>query len=259
MLPYAGALLVVALTGAGCVQQADGSAAPDPRLRATVLYDQHERAEEAFSSPDAPDECPTRFVEYGSNEPTGDVIDYFKDQGLDEIDVVDNQYGHHPQWSGERSENGLPTSQIDVWTGRNDGHLEWTTVFTVATAQCDLVASAEYSVTPRVVPYGDVPNAILTDDGDLGIEYGLAFQIQRRVSGHWRNAPLGRVHGVRCAFPGIAKQLVSGGVDKQSISLCEESRPLEPGRYRVLKDVSFEAYGDATLRAKFRIGPRHDS
>lgn len=250
--PLACALLLLFAQGA-CTQAQSGARPPDPRSDATALYDTHMPADDAFASLDAPDNCPTRFVSYGTKTSTDQVIDYFEDRNLHETDGIPNHFGNPPKWTGERLNDGVPEVQVDVWTGPDHGHTEWATVFTIATARCELTAAARYSVDPRRLTGGAVPKAQLVNTGDLVIEYGLAYEIQRRGAGRWHRLSFGNHDGIRCAFPGVGLMLSPGESDTQAVAFCNETRRFKPGLYRVLKTISFETYSEEPLRARFRV------
>ena len=244
---------VVLTASAGCIQQSDGAPGPDPREKATKLYETHMRADHAFASLEAPDDCPTQFMSFGTNSSPAQVIHYFEDQDLEERSGVANDFGKRPMWTGERLDHGVPAEQVEVWSGPDHGHTEWKTVFTIATARCRLTVSASYSIEPRQGARGAVPKAELVNTGDLLLQYGLDYQIQRLEAGRWRRVPFGKDGGVVCAFPSIGLTLNPGESERHAVSFCDEERPFEPGVYRVVKTVSFETYKEETLRARFTV------
>ena len=244
---------VVLTANAGCIQQS--SSPPDPREGATKLYETHMRADHAFASLEAPDDCPTHFVTYGTNKAPSEVNAYFEGQDLEERRGVANDLGNRPVWTGERIDAGVPTEQVDVWTGPDGGHTEWKTVFAITTARCELAASARYSVEPQEMTSGTVVKAELVNTGDLALTYGLDYQIQRLEAGRWRRVPFGTDDGIPCGVPSIGLTLSPGRSDKHDVSFCDDERLFEPGVYRVVKTVGFETYKEETLRAQFTVRP----
>lgn len=245
--------VVVLTNNAGCIQQSNSAPRADPREEATKLYETHTTADRAFASLEAPDDCPTHLVSYGTNISPAQVIDFFQSEDLEESDGVANDFGDRPVWTGERLDGRAPAEQVDVWTGPDHGHPEWGTVVTVATARCELTASARYSVMPRRSTTGLELKATLRNTGDLVIEYGSDYEIHRRARGRWHEVPFGKKDGIGCAFPAIGLVLNPGASDMHAVSFCDEQRAFKQGFYRVVKTVSFETYKEETLRARFTV------
>lgn len=102
----------------------------------------------------------------------------------------------------------------------------------------ETVVSASYEVFPPVVPFGDTPEAIFRNLGNVTLEYGNAYTLERFVEGTWVELEQPSGAETLCAHTGEAYLLDPGSSKSQEIGLCDfygEMHPLAPGDYRVTK------------------------
>ena len=99
--------------------------------------------------------------------------------------------------------------------------------------------AASYTVFPPVVRFGDTPEAILRNEGDVALEYEHEFLLEISVDGTWRSIPLPDSYNV-CRFPLTSLLLHPGASRSQEVEVCDEhgrTPALSPGSYRVTKIV----------------------
>lgn len=102
----------------------------------------------------------------------------------------------------------------------------------------EAVVSASYQVFPPTVPFGDTPKGIFRNLGNVPLEYGNFYTLERFSEGAWVELEQPSGAETLCAHTGEAYLLDPGSSRSQEIGLCDfygEMRPLAPGVYRVTK------------------------
>lgn len=95
-------------------------------------------------------------------------------------------------------------------------------------------------VIPAEVAAERFPQHVLVNDSKQTVVYGHSYDLERWAAGKWKDVDF------RCAFSGEAISLDPGDRSPaESLGGCGDEMPLEPGIYRVSKDVDV-AEGDAT-------------
>lgn len=121
--------------------------------------------------------------------------------------------------------------------------------------------AGELLVMPAVASPGETIGIAVRNTGEASLVYGLRNRrVQRRVDGSWVDVTED-VYGEQAVFPSIALILgpgERGGPDYGQVSdRIPLPRDLEPGTYRVRKDVSArQGPGGTTLQATFTVRDR---
>lgn len=125
-------------------------------------------------------------------------------------------------------------------------------------------ASLSYVVEPDRVRVGVTPRATFINTGNVTLEYGNAYVLERSTAGSWEVVSQPSDPDVYCGFDDIGYSLAPGASHGHGISVCDrqgEPQRLAPGRYRVTKDFGVNDQGATTspeirARANFFItGP----
>lgn len=102
------------------------------------------------------------------------------------------------------------------------------------------VAEVSYDVFPPAVQFGDTPKATLRNAGEVPLEYGDAYRLERDFGGEWVELAQPEGADIACVDKLETYLMHPGSTRTQEISLCDNdgaTHPLAPGRYRITKTV----------------------
>jgi hypothetical protein len=121
-----------------------------------------------------------------------------------------------------------------------------------AVATRDGMARVEVHVRPMIVAQGGVVQVWLENTGDVQLAYATFYRIHRRDAGKWRREPNHAAFTLLLSslFPGTSSE----AQDVYVVDRHQRSRALEPGLYRVSKEVEVgSSNATMTVGATFRV------
>ncbi|SEN71452.1 hypothetical protein SAMN04488134_101712 [Amphibacillus marinus] len=101
-----------------------------------------------------------------------------------------------------------------------------------------VVAAEELNASLSLDQQGETANLILENFGPTSLTLGMHYAIEQKIDDQWYVVPLD------LAFIEIAIMLAPGQSHEQDVDLSE----LEPGNYRVIKNIQAEGYPDLSTR-----------
>lgn len=105
----------------------------------------------------------------------------------------------------------------------------------------DQKVAGELILRPDSVRAGETIGVVVVNTGETQLFHGLGNRIERRVDGGWVDAT-GDVYGERAFFPQVGLIVKPGGRAGPDYGQVSDRislpRALEPGTYRVVKEVS---------------------
>lgn len=102
------------------------------------------------------------------------------------------------------------------------------------------VAQVSYEIFPTTVQFGDTPEALLRNTGNVPLEYHHAFLLETFETGAWRKIQTTDDPEYTCDLPSTGLVLHPGDSKNQRITACDlhgQVQALPAGRYRVTKAV----------------------